>query len=433
MTRLQSALATLFLLPALSGAAGPSIAQPDSPTLALINGHWFDGESFEPREMFCQGGVFTDQQPAQVDQVIDLAGDHVIPPFTDAHTHHFDNPGIFDAVNNLYLEQGVFYAISLTNWVTGKQALADRVAAPETVDVAYADAGLTASYGHPITVYESLARGDYAFDRSRVDYADNPKALNKAYRLVDQSEDIDAAWLATLESEPDLVKIYLMHSEAYAERKQRQSTYGDRGLDPDLVPQLVARAHGSNLRVAAHVESAADFAVAVSAGVDIVGHLPGYGPEVGEDLENYRISADTARMAAQQGTVVIPTPVANTEQRYGDKNADFAAAVRQLQKANIETLHRAGVQMAIGADGYFQTPLAEVKQLEDFNIFTNRELLNMWTRTSAQLAFPTRKLGELKPGYEGSFISLKANPLEDFSAIQAIGTRVKSCVQVKSL
>ena len=398
-----------------------------SPALAFENGRWFNGKDFVQGPRFCVNGVFTNLQPDSIDKVIDLSGQYVIPPLAEAHTHHFDNPGIFDAVNQMSLDQGIFYAISMTNWVEGKQGLKAQTELPTTIDVAYADAGITATYGHPILIYESLARNDFSFDRTKVEYAKEPRALDGAYRILDTAADIERVWQETLASSPDLVKIYLLRSEEYELRKNRTETYGDRGLNPDLVPLLVENARMSNLRVAAHVESAFDFDVAVNAGVHIIAHLPGYGPEVGESLNPYRVSEASAVRAAQQGTVVIPTPVADTEARYKESNPDYTKEVRALQRENIATLHKAGVKMAVGADAYFSTPKAEFDQLAAFDVFTPEELLNMWTKISAQLAFPNRAIGELTVGFEASFISLSSNPLNDFSALDQIQTRVKSC------
>jgi imidazolonepropionase-like amidohydrolase len=125
--------------------------------------------------------------------------------------------------------------------------------------------------------------------------------------------------------------------------------------------------------------------------------------------------------------VVIPAPVAETETRYKDTDPDDAKAVRALQRENIETLHKAGVAMAVGADAYFATPKAEFEQLAAFNVFTSVELLNMWTIVSSQLAFPNRSIGELSPGFEASFLGLSVNPLEGLSALGEIRTRVKNC------
>jgi len=47
--------------------------------------------------------------------------------------------------------------------------------------------------------------------------------------------------------------ISLSSSTDYAD-KDNPSYFGQRGLDPDLLPEIVAKAHGSNLRFSARYE-----------------------------------------------------------------------------------------------------------------------------------------------------------------------------------
>lgn len=74
---------------------------------------------------------------------------------------------------------------------------------------------------------------------------------------------------------PDFLKIILVHSEEFARRKDDTTFFRRKGLDPALVPGIVALAQAHALPVSAHVQSAADFRVAVEGGVDQIAHLPG--------------------------------------------------------------------------------------------------------------------------------------------------------------
>ena len=53
-------------------------------------------------------------------------------------------------------------------------------------------------------------------------------------------------------------------------------------------------------------------------------------------------------------------------------------------------------------------------------------VLNAATEKTAQLIFPSRKIGRLVEGYEANFIALDANPLEDFSNVRKIALLVKN-------
>src|SRR5689334_22762275 len=65
-------------------------AQTRSPgNIALINGQWFEGRSFERKPMYSVDGRFTFRKPPHVDKTIDLTGTWIVPPFADAHSHSF--------------------------------------------------------------------------------------------------------------------------------------------------------------------------------------------------------------------------------------------------------------------------------------------------------------------------------------------------------
>lgn len=392
---------------------------------AFTGGLWFDGERFVERDIYSVDGWFTAERPGAVDEIVDLAGRFIVPPFGDAHAHHFDSPALFAQINATYLAEGIFYGISMNNFVSGKRAVLPLAGRPETIDVAYADTGITATLGHPIMVYETLARNSYDFDKSAVERARDPRAEGDAYVVIDSEADLDAKWDQIVESRPDLLKIYLMYSEEHAKRRGWTDTFGDRGLDPALVPRIVERAHAAGLRVAAHVETAADFRVAVAAGVDIVAHLPGYSPDKDVPFERYGIAPEDARRAAANGTVVVPGPLSSAAQRYGETDPEFLERVRELHRQSLRTLAKAGVALAIGADSYFSTASRDAFLLHELGPLDNLELLRAWSVTTPTLAFPDRRIGKLEAGYEASFLALTADPLADFTAVRSIAYRFK--------
>ena len=58
-------------------------------------------------------------------------------------------------------------------------------------------------------------------------------------------------------------------------------------------------------------------------------------------------------------------------------------------------------------------------------------LLKMWTETTAQTIFPGRKIGELREGYEASFLALEGNPLDDIMNVHRIKLRFKQGMPVQ--
>jgi imidazolonepropionase-like amidohydrolase len=210
-----------------------------------------------------------------------------------------------------------------------------------------------------------------------------------------------------------------MYSEEYAQRKDDPAKRSWKGLDPKLLPEIVRRAHAAGLRVATHVETATDFHHAVRAGVDEIAHLPGFRPERELPYEGarFRITDADAKLAARRGVVVQTT--------VGSLLAMNQPVARETIAANLRTLRRHGVKIAIGSDDYRKGVLPEVAQLRALGIFSDAELLDLWTRVTPQSIFPARKIGRLAPGYEASFLVLEGDPLADFANAQRIQMRVK--------
>src|SRR5712672_3365364 len=59
-----------------------------APSVAFVNGEWFDGKSFVRRTAYTVDGLFTFRKPVRLDRTVDLAGTWIVPPFGDAHNHN---------------------------------------------------------------------------------------------------------------------------------------------------------------------------------------------------------------------------------------------------------------------------------------------------------------------------------------------------------
>jgi imidazolonepropionase-like amidohydrolase len=177
--------------------------------------------------------------------------------------------------------------------------------------------------------------------------------------------------------------------------------------------------------VSVHVETAADFAVAVEAGADLIAHLPGWhvGPTAGfpdTSLGHWLIREKDAVRAAQRGTVVVTTILPKQffdNERWGDQ-------FRQAQRTNLQTLHRHGVRIAIGADGD-ETSVGELRAIRGLEVFDNATLLRMLVETTPQAIFPSRRIGRLDEGYEASLLVLGGDPLADLDHLGDIRLRMK--------
>ncbi|HYP00108.1 MAG TPA: amidohydrolase family protein [Pyrinomonadaceae bacterium] len=417
----------LFALPLLLWVCGQPCegAAARRQTYEFVNGRWFDGQKFVARKFYAVGVRLTSRKPARVDSVIDLAGKYVVPPFGEAHNHNVEWRGeeAFTRTRRMYLEAGVFYVKNPNNLPRARAPLLGRINIPTSIDVVFANGGLTATGGHPLgVVRRNLERGGMTKE----------DAEGAFYFAIDNLADLERKWETITAGRPDFIKTYLQYSEEYAKRRDDESYIDWRGLDPSLLPAIVRRAHRAGLRVSTHVETATDFHHAVVAGVDEINHMPGFRPEKDDwakfqDSARYKISETDARLAARKRVVVVTTLVSAIDRALEKREGEAAVsdALRSLLVHNLQTLNRHGVRIAIGSDSYRQTSQVEALNLHRLKVFDNLTLLKMWCETTARAIFPNRRIGHLKEGYEASFLVLNADPLEDFNNVRKIDMRVK--------
>jgi len=271
---------------------------------------------------------------------------------------------------------------------------------PMTLDILYSHGGLTATGGHPVQVYEAAA-GQGAFREWTKD-----RMAGQAYYLVDDAAALEREWPRLLATKPDFVKVYLEHSEEFAKRRGDPAYFGKKGLDPALLPAIVAKARAARLRVSAHIATAADFRAALSAGVDEITHLP---------LE--RLSPEDARRAADAKTVVVTTTLSH-------RGTSGIADLDGIHRDNLKLLEKAGVRLAIGIDSH-GTAVNEAENIHRLAPFDDAALLSIWTGDTPRAIFPDRRIGCLAEGCEASFLALSGDPLADFGSVRKISLRMK--------
>src|SRR6185295_3042338 len=177
----------LILILALAFGVMPANGQNSTappPNYEFTNGNWFDGQKFVVRKFYSVAGVFTSRKPATVDQVVDLSGKYVVPPFGEAHNHNLDwsSDEQFERVKKMYLDAGVFYVKNPNSLLRSHQATADRINIRSSVDGVLSNGGLTASGGHPIEIV-SPRRGFLPTDGE-----------GGFYYVIDSMGDLDAKW-----------------------------------------------------------------------------------------------------------------------------------------------------------------------------------------------------------------------------------------------
>jgi hypothetical protein len=431
----------------------PQLFSQEAPTVAFVNGRWFDGRSFQTRTVYSVNGALRFTAPRTIARTIDLSGAWIVAPFAEAHNHNIDGAVEERALASLrqYAADGVLYVKIQGNYPLSAELRASLpMNRPGTPDVLLAQTFLTATGGHPIALHESilLAQGFYP-GLAREDLKD------RVYFTIDTADELEAKWPAILHLQPQFIKTNLWYSDEYELRKDDDAYYGRKALDPSLLPLIVRKAHAADLRVSAHIANGADLRNALLAGVDEIVHAPGAGsiPEFESRMDRLafgratdddvrQISAglaridpndpatlpfdsNDARLAARRGTSVITT-MAN------QMNAPppLRERLRAIQAATLRVLKESGVTVAIGSDNVRDSSLAEVRHLASLGVYSNLELLKLWTETTPRAVFPGRRIGKLEDGYEASFLALEGNPLDDFNNVSRIRLRYKQGVEV---
>jgi len=413
--------ASIALLLAMSAPSLPASAAADtlvSPTLHFTGGQWFDGRQFKKAEWYSVGGRLTARRPKRVDVTFNLSGSYVLLPFAEAHNHDIQNAYFGAIAPPRYLRQGIFYSAQLCADTKRTKDFSGQFNRPNSLDVVWATACVTASDGHPLGLMIHDAK-QLGMDAS----VDELRSLSGAF-YVDSLADLDREWERIAATKTPLVKLILVNSEDYAANRAKRDLFGKNGLDPALAPEIVRRAHAAGMRAVAHVDTAADFATAIRAGTDIIAHLPGYRFTPDKQASDYRISDDAIREAARRKTVVIATAVAS--RHHVKRRPEVAEALRQTQVDNLRRLIAAGVPIATGSDLVGDgSVIDELEFLDRLAVMPRAALLRSATMQTPRLLFPERRIGEFSEGAEASFITLDANPLRDFAAIRRVRIRVK--------
>lgn len=367
----------------------------------FTNGLWFDGKAFAPRTVYSVNGVFRKQYDGPVNETFDLGGRHVVPPFAEAHNHHFMQGADNAALIRRYLAEGVFYSKNPNSLAKLTDPIRNLLNFPESVDATFSGGGLTSSGGHPIQIYDFLA------DRKMIPGWTKEDMRGQAYFVIDTERDLETRWPQIRAGRPDFIKTYLEYSEEHEARKSDPKFYGRRGLDPSLLPKIVGKAHADGLRVSAHVNTAADFRNALRAGVDEINHLP-----------LARLTEEDARETARRGTVVVTTTLSH-------RPTGHVPDIDEVHRHNLRLLSRAGARLAFGTDDNNRTVTEEAENLRRLGVFDNLTLLKIWTEATPLAIFPSRRIGSLADGSEATFIALDGDPVADFANVRRVSFRFK--------
>jgi len=423
-------LALTFLLLCARNPLTESYAQtslPSQKSYQFINGQWLDGTSFHRRTFYSVNGVLTRKKPAKIDEGVDLKNGYVIPPFAEAHTHKLDIKSELAEQESRFIKEGTMYVMVLTNGANNAIVNRRLFNKPSTLDVLYANGGITRTGQHPAFAYERIASGIAQWflpENTKIIQASR-REENNSYWFFDSIADVDKKWNAYVASKPDIVKIYLLDV--------KNNSPVQKTLSEEVAAYVTKKAHDAGLRVAAHIETFDDLKIGLKIGVDIFAHLPHYNYFFSrEEPAQPTFTRAELKMIRKRNIVLIPTLSLNEEfavvrdasnNYQGRFDSTRFNEVVEFQKKTIKTLRNAGFVFATGSDRDSLTP--ELNYWVKNNIFDSSFTLQTATVTTPQIMYPKRKIGLLKEGYEASFLVLEGNPLENFDAIKNIKLRFK--------
>jgi imidazolonepropionase-like amidohydrolase len=283
----------------------------------IVNAKVFDGAaSRDWTSVRFADGLITECAVASAaqegDEVIDAAGGTVLPGLIDAHVHLV--PGA--------LAQSLTFGVTTVLDMFSQPDLVARAkeqagSRPDVADVRSSAVGATAPGGHPSMMY----------------------ALFPTLTAADQAEQFVAERIA---EGCDYLKIFSGTGGLWP------------SLDSETIKALVTAAHARGLVVVAHVSSTAGVEQVVSAGVDVVAHVPA-------DAE---LDKALVERMAEAGIAVGPT-LATIENTLGEAGGAAVVGDPRLAEALGDVWVRRLTSDASGASGWRGRPMPPYSRAED--------------------------------------------------------------------
>lgn len=385
-------------------------------TTVISGAQVWNGKHFEVRTLAVRDGRFVrvPRNKATVEK-LDLSGRYIVPAYANAHCHVTSADR---ASSDGFLRAGVFYVWNPNSIVLSSQDKAFFGTAT-TYSLKIAQGGITEPRGHPEPLYADIL-AKYVYKGRQKEWF-----VGNAFHYGRTPEEIVTV-LDKLKSQgADFVKAYLLHSEDYAVRKDDPKFEGARGLNPANIPFLVAEARRRGMKVAVHVETAADLVTAAQSGAAVAAHLTGYG---GSGTKAMKLSAEQARIVAKSGIRLTPTyglaaGLVDEKASLAEQKATADAnAKRQLE--NMVLLKNSRAAFIMGTDGLGPV-FEEAERWVAIGGMTDPEAARVVFETGARL-FPERRIGCFQPGCEADFLVLSSDPTLDIRNLRAIEQRYKA-------
>jgi imidazolonepropionase-like amidohydrolase len=350
-----------------------------SKATAIVNARVFDGTRLRDwTSVRFTGGIITDCATGPTaqdgDEVVDAEGGTILPGLIDSHIHLV--PGALAQG----LTFGVTTALDMFSQADVMAAAKQQAGArPDVADVRSAGIGATAPGGHPSMMYAPF-----------------PTLTGP-----EQAEQFVADRIA---EGSDFLKIF-----------GPSGTAGPRmmpSLDLDTITALTKAAHSRGLVVVAHINSTAGVGEVVSAGIDVIAHVPVDG----------ELDRALAERIAEAGIAVGPTLATIENVLAGWRGQGMPPYSRAEQ--NVGRLVDAGVTILAGTDApnpgtVFGASLHRELELLGRCGITPAQALNAATAAPARV-FNLADRGHIAPGQRADLMLVSGDPLTDITATRAI-------------
>jgi imidazolonepropionase-like amidohydrolase len=344
-------------------------------------------------------GIEATQRAFQADELIDCAGQTLLPGLIDCHNHLSLDPSLEnyllrmnDSIPELTIRAINTMAVDLNAGVTTSRCMGDKgfldieckkaVAAGiiKGPRLLVATRGIRAPHGH----------GYVGYPFSGV-------------------EPIRQAVRENLSAGADLVKIYTTGT-----------VKSPKGLphffSREEVQTLVDEAHRAGVPVATHCIGGPGLTMALEAGIDVIEH--GYFAS-DEEIENI----------GKRGRWLVMTPsIFYTDARIKTLPPDLIQPhilQREEVGQRMSAAIKSGIKFAVGTDGMHGGLAQEIKYLTDFGA-SAAAAIRAATIQAAMVCGMENEIGTLEAGKAADVIGVEGNPYDDISALFRVATVIQA-------
>ncbi len=342
-------------------------------------------------------------------QIIDLAGDTLMPGMIEGHGHLFLHPYDETSWDDQVLHEPL--ALRTARAVANAKATLRAGFTSErdlgTEGAGYADVGLKAAIDQGIVPGPRLSVATRAIVALG---AYGPKGFEPSVAIPQGAEEVSgvdqivAAVRRQIAAGADWVKLY-------ADYRWRPGEQSRATLSLAEMTAAVAAAHDAGRPVAVHAATAEGMRRAVAAGVDTIEHGYGGTPDIFAAMATKRIA-------------LCPTLAASdaTSRYRGWNGSEPAPPAVALSRSSLKLALKAGVPICVGGDaGVF----AHGKNTREMELLVaagmrRADVLMAATSGNARWLRLAETLGTVRPGLLADLIAVSGDPTADIAALRRI-------------